>query len=142
MFLWSKRITKSLAIWKYKRLSAKDKNPPTNGAIWKNVKKHEREGTSLNINKGRTGKRRGVRTEETIEVVRLYVESNATKVSCRRNRLELRRSTFNKIMKQDLTPRSLTYPAIFILLPGSYLGPCKASKMEIFLRKQLATVSP
>ena len=60
-----------------------------------------------------------VRTEETVEAVRLYVENNARKsaagVPLRLQltflalfSLELRRSTFNKIMKQDLTPRSLT----------------------------------
>ena len=40
-----------------------------------------------------------MRTEETIEAVRLYVENNARNVSCR---LGLSRSTFNKIMKQDV----------------------------------------
>ena len=64
-------------------------------------KKYGREGTSLNINKGRSGSRRTMRNEETIKVVRLYVENNARNVSCRRNGLGLSRSTFNK-MKQDL----------------------------------------
>ena len=43
-----------------------EKDPPANRTIWKNVKKHGIEETSLNINKGRSGQRRTVRTEETI----------------------------------------------------------------------------
>ena len=79
-----------------------EKDSPTNKTILKNVKKYKKEGTSLNINKGRSGRRRTVRTKEAIEVFRLYVKDNARNVSCRRNGLELNRSTFNKIMKQDL----------------------------------------
>ena len=39
------------------------------------------------INKVRSSRRRAVRTEETIEVVRLYVGNNARNVSCRCNGL-------------------------------------------------------
>ena len=39
-------------------------------------KKYEREGESLNFNKGT------VRTKETVKVNRLYVEKNARSVSC------------------------------------------------------------
>ena len=60
------------------------KDPPTSKTIWKN-KKYERVGTSRNINTGRFGRRRIVRTEQTIEVVRLYVKNNAGNLSCRRN---------------------------------------------------------
>ena len=48
-------------------------------------KKIRRKGTSLNINKGRSGRRRTVRTKETIEVVRLFIENNAGNVIFRRN---------------------------------------------------------
>ena len=50
-------------------------------------KKYEREGTSLNINKERSGRRKTVRTKETMKAVRLYVENNARNISCRCNEL-------------------------------------------------------
>ena len=56
----------------------------------------------LNINKGRSGRRRTVRIEETIEVVRFYAENNARNISSRRNGLGLSCSDFNKIKKQGL----------------------------------------
>ena len=46
-----------------------EKDPLANRTIWKNVKKYEKEGTSLKINNGRSGWRRTDRTEETIEVI-------------------------------------------------------------------------
>ena len=60
------------------------KYPPTNRTIWKNIKKYERDGT-LNNNKVRSGSKRIMRTKDTIEVIRLYVENNAKNVSWRRN---------------------------------------------------------
>ena len=68
----------------------------------KTQKNYEREGTSLNINKGRSGRRGTVTTEKTVEAVRLYVENNAKNASCRRIGLGLSRSNFNKTMKQNL----------------------------------------
>ena len=53
--------------------------------LWKNAKKYEREGLSLNISKARYGRKRTVRTKETIEVVTLYVKDRAINVSCRGN---------------------------------------------------------
>ena len=64
-------------------------NPPTNRTIWKNVRKYEKEGASLKIDKGRSGRKRADRSEETIEAVRLYVENIVSNVSCRRNGLAL-----------------------------------------------------
>ena len=77
-----------------------EKVSPANGTVWKNAKNYEKKGTSLNITKGKSGRRRTVRAEKTMEVVRFYVESNAEIVSCRLNGLALSASTFNKIMKQ------------------------------------------
>ena len=48
-------------------------------------KKYARDRVSLNMNKARSGSKRIVRTKDTIEVVRLYVENNAENVSWRRN---------------------------------------------------------
>ena len=59
-----------------------------------NMKRYEREGTSReregarpNINKGRPGGKRTVRTEETIKIVVLYIENNARYVRRRRSGL-------------------------------------------------------
>ena len=62
-----------------------EKDPLTNSTIWKNVTNTKEKEQVLNINRGRSRKRRTIKTEETIEVVRLYVENNARNVSCGRN---------------------------------------------------------
>ena len=79
-----------------------DKVSPRNRRAWKNVEKYDREGAKVRCNRRRT-----VKIEETIEVVRSYMESNATNVSCRCNGLQLSHSTFTKIIKLSLTPRFL-----------------------------------
>ena len=38
--------------------------------IWQNVKKYQQAGTSLNLNKGRSGRKKTARSEENIESVR------------------------------------------------------------------------
>ena len=47
-----------------------ERDPPAKTTIWANVKKYQDHGTSLNRNKGPSGRRRTVRTEESIEAVR------------------------------------------------------------------------
>ena len=79
-----------------------EKDPLTNRTIWNYVKKYEREGISLNINKERSGSGITVRTEETIEVVRVYVGKNTVNISCSHNGLGLSCCTFDKITKEDL----------------------------------------
>ena len=59
-------------------------------------RKYELEGTSHNLNKGRSGRRRTVRTEETINVVRNLLEEHP-RVSCRRNMLNISKTAFNNI---------------------------------------------
>ena len=81
-----------------------EKEPPIDRTKWKNLKNFERERTSLTMNKGRSGRKRTVKTEEIIEVFRSCVENNARNFSLRHNGLGLSCSTFNKIMKLDLTP--------------------------------------
>ena len=44
-----------------------DRGPPSKTTIWKNVQKYQEHGTSLNLNKNRSGRRRTVRSEENIE---------------------------------------------------------------------------
>ncbi|CAH1799690.1 unnamed protein product [Owenia fusiformis] len=45
-----------------------DRNVPAKSTILKNIKKYQREGTSLNVNKGRSG-RRTARSDENIRIV-------------------------------------------------------------------------
>lgn len=62
----------------------------------KTLKKYEAEQTSTNI-KGRSSRKRTVRTKERIEVVRLNVENNAINLSYKQNGLGLSHSTFKKL---------------------------------------------
>ena len=50
--------------------------PPNKTTIRKNVKTYERDDTSLNMNKERSGRRITTRTQENIEVVRQALERN------------------------------------------------------------------
>ena len=45
------------------------RNPPTKSTIQSNVRKYDDEGTSLNMNKGRSGRRRAARTDQNIQRV-------------------------------------------------------------------------
>ena len=78
-----------------------DRISPSKNAIWKNVRKYQQEGTSLNLNKGRSGRRKTARTEENIENVQTLLLQNA-KASIRRNELPLLRSSFNRITLRDI----------------------------------------
>lgn len=100
----SYRISSYLEVREAFRRRFLEKDPPTNWIVWKNVKENtkENEHVLININKGRSGRRRTVKSEETVEVDRLYVQHNTKNVSCKRNGQRLRRSAFNKIMKGDL----------------------------------------
>ena len=78
------------------------RNPPANRSIQENMRKYEQEGTSLNINKGRIGRRRAVRTPEAINEVTDLLNNQAREISCRRNPTDLKKSTFHNIVKKDL----------------------------------------
>ena len=78
-----------------------DRHPPSKPAIWKNVRKYRKDGTCLNLNKGRSGRRKVIRTAENIENVRMALLQNPN-VSIRKNGLQMARSTFNRIVKYDL----------------------------------------
>lgn len=83
------------------RLQFPNRVPPTHKAIYDNVAKYKRNGTSKNLNKGNSGRRRFVRSPENIQAVRDLLNNNPT-VSIRRNQLELSRSTFSRVVKHDL----------------------------------------
>ena len=60
---------------------------PNKTTIRKNVKKYERDGTSLNMNKGISRRRITTRTQENIEVIRQAVERDQGRISARGNGL-------------------------------------------------------
>lgn len=78
-----------------------DRRPPSNMTIHRNVAKYLANGTSLNLNKIRSGRPRSARTPENIEAVRELLLDQPT-VSVRRNPLALSRATFNRIVKNDI----------------------------------------
>ena len=78
-----------------------DRISPSKNAIWKNVRKYQQDGTSLNLNNGRSGSRKTARTEEDIKNIQTLLCQNAN-VSIRKNGLPLSRSLFNRIILRDL----------------------------------------
>ena len=74
---------------------------PVKSTIWKNVRKYQREGTSLNLNKGRSGRRRTARTDDNIRAVQELLDRDPN-VSVRRNGLGIAPSTFNNIVRLDI----------------------------------------
>ena len=74
---------------------------PSRSTVWRNVHKYKTHGTSLNRNKGNSGRKISVRTDEQIEEIReLLIVS--PKVVSRRNGVGISKTTFNKITKYDL----------------------------------------
>ena len=76
--------------------------PLNKTTIRKNVKKYEKDGTYLNMNKGRSGRRITTRTQENIETVREALDSNQERISGRRDGLGIPLSSFCRIIKKDL----------------------------------------
>ena len=58
------------------RLKFPDRNPPLRNTILDNVRKYQNTETSLNRNKGNSGRRRTGRSEENLAAVRELLEEN------------------------------------------------------------------
>ena len=71
--------------------------------IWYNVRKFEQNGTSLNRNKGNSGRRRTDRSAENIELVRNRLAEHPTGTSARRHGVGIPSATFNRI-RFEATP--------------------------------------
>ena len=54
-----------------------ERNVPNKTTIWKNVKKYREEGTSLNLNRGRSGRQSTARSEENIANGRQLLNDDA-----------------------------------------------------------------
>ena len=83
------------------RLRFPDRNPPLRNTILDNVRKYQNTGTSLNRNKGNSGRRRTGRSEENIAAVRELLEENPHVIS-RQNPVAVMQSTFNRITRLEL----------------------------------------
>ena len=84
------------------RIRFPDRNPPDKKTILKNLQKYQTTGTSLNRNKGNSGRRRTALSEENVAVVRDLLEETPRGVSARRNHVEVSKSSFNRITRLDL----------------------------------------
>ena len=78
-----------------------DRQLPSKSTIERNVLKYQRDETSLYRNKGNSGRKRTVRSEQNIEAVRNQLEVDPH-VTARRNGLGLSKSTFNRITEPEL----------------------------------------
>ena len=78
-----------------------ERDPPTKMNIYRNVRKYLTEGTSKNVNKGRSGRPRTQRNVENIETVRQHLLNEPT-LSTRRNGTNFSQTTFHRIVKHDI----------------------------------------
>ncbi|KAF2353348.1 Protein of unknown function DUF4817 [Trinorchestia longiramus] len=78
-----------------------ERNSPSKVTIWKNVSKYKTEGTSLNLNKGRSGRKSTEQAPENVEIVHQALLANPD-IPSRKNGLGKSKSTFNRIAKLEL----------------------------------------
>ena len=88
--------------------------------IWYNVRKFELNGTSLNRNKGNSGRRRSGRSAENIELVRNRLAEHPTGTSARRNGVGIPSATFNRITRLDLRQHPYCMRVRHELLPRDF----------------------
>ncbi|KAF2358351.1 Protein of unknown function DUF4817 [Trinorchestia longiramus] len=78
-----------------------ERQSPTKMTIWRNVTRYRTEGTSLNLKKGLSGRKRTGRSEENVRNVQGALTENP-QISARKNGLDVTKSTFNRIITLDL----------------------------------------
>ena len=78
-----------------------DRNPSAKTTILSNVRKYTNAGSSLNLNKGNSGRRSTTRSEENVDAVRALLQQTP-RVSARRNPLQISHASFNRITRLDL----------------------------------------
>ena len=96
-----------------------NRNPPAASTILENVRKYENSGTSLNLNKGNSGRRRTTRTAENIDAVRDLLQENPH-MSARRNPIPISRASFNRITRQDIKWHPYRMHVRHELLPADF----------------------
>ena len=72
--------------------------PPALKTIWANVRKYFAHDTTLNRNKGNSGRNRTGRSQANIEAVRVRLAEHPTGTSARRNGVGLPSATFNWVV--------------------------------------------
>ncbi|KAF2355449.1 Protein of unknown function DUF4817 [Trinorchestia longiramus] len=77
-----------------------ERQSPTKMTIWRDVTRYRTEGTSLNLNKGRSGRKRTGRAEENVRIVQGAFTENP-QISARKSGLDVTKSTFNRIITLD-----------------------------------------
>ena len=83
------------------RATFPERNVPSMSTIQRNVEKYHLHGTSLNRNKGNSGRPKTVTARGNVEEVRRLLEQNPH-VSARRNGLGLSHTSFNRITRSEL----------------------------------------
>ncbi|KAF2355747.1 Protein of unknown function DUF4817 [Trinorchestia longiramus] len=78
-----------------------ERQSPTKMTIWRNFTRYRTEGTSLNLNKGRSGRKRTGRSEEYVRIVQGELAENP-QISARKSGSDVTKSTFNRIITLDL----------------------------------------
>ncbi len=94
--------------------------PPAAKTIWANVRKYQEHGTSLNRNKGNSGRRRTGRSKMNIAAVRQQVLEHPRDTSARRNGKGLPSATFNRITRLDLHQHPYRIHIRHQLMPGDF----------------------
>lgn len=92
---------------------------PSRATVFKNVNKYKATGTSRNLNKEASGRRRTGRSAANIQAVRNVLDQRAGgRISARRNGLGLPPATFNRITRLDLRYHPYQMIRRHELLPG------------------------
>ncbi|KAF2365257.1 Protein of unknown function DUF4817 [Trinorchestia longiramus] len=74
-----------------------ERQSPTKMTIWRNVTKYRTEGTSLNLNKGRSGRKRTGRSDDNVRIVQGALTKNP-QISARKSGLDVTKFTLNRII--------------------------------------------
>ena len=96
-----KRLQNAAAVQRLWRRQWPGIVPPHPTTIRRNFRKYQAHGTSLNMNKGRSGRRKTARTTVNIRRVRRSLNRNCN-TSSRRNGLGIPKSPFSRIIRKAL----------------------------------------
>ncbi|KAF2348566.1 Protein of unknown function DUF4817 [Trinorchestia longiramus] len=78
-----------------------ERQSPTKMTIWRNVTRYRTKGTSLNLNKSRSGLKKTGRSEENVRIVQGALTENP-QICARKSGLDVTKSTFKRIITLDL----------------------------------------
>ena len=95
-----------------------DRDPPHKTTILRNVRKYSSQGTSLNLNKGNSGRRKTARTQQNIAAVFHLLALTSSAGFNRITRLDLRWHPYHMHVRHELLamdlPRRLRFAEWFI----------------------------